>query len=280
MDYTIYCDKFPKDGETIFGISRFIQPGGKGANQAAAVGKSGLTNCYFLACRGIDNDGEQIEKTLTDIGVHCLMKKVPVETGNATIFVNRESENQIVVVSGANNELIPDDLKDVEFKDYSCIVLQNEIPEKTNEYIIKKAHSLNIPIIYNPAPYRPMSEELYEKINYFIVNEVELQSYAKEPNIDKGINILLSKGIQNLIVTLGSKGSLFASLDQTISVPCYKSKVVDTVGAGDTYVGYFASGLCSGLDVASAMDLASRASSITVSRKGSIISIPKGEEIK
>ena len=280
MDYTIYCERFPKDGETIFGNSRFIQPGGKGANQAAAVGKSELVNCYFKACAGNDNDGNEIVKLLSSLGIQCLIKKVEKETGNATIFVNKESENQIIVVSGANAELLPEDISLEELKSADYIILQNEIPAKTNEYVIRKAHELNKVIIYNPAPYREIDSSLLSLVDFFVVNEVELVQYAKEENQEKAIETLLSKGIKHLIVTLGSKGSLYIDKNERKEIPCYKSTVVDTVAAGDTYVGYFAAGLANGLKPYEAMDLASRASSVTVSRKGSIVSIPSYKEIK
>ena len=280
MDYTIYCERFPKDGETIFGISRFIQPGGKGANQAAAVAKSNLVNCYFKACAGNDNDGEQIIKLLSSLNAKCLIKKVEKETGNATIFVNKASENQIIVVSGANAELLPEDISKEELESADYVVLQNEIPAETNAHVIKEAHKLGKVVIYNPAPYREIDPELLSMIDYFVVNEVELASYAHIEDQEKAIETLLSKGIKHLIVTLGSKGSLYIDKNERKEIPCYKNTVVDTVAAGDTYVGYFAAGLATGLKPYEAMDLASRASSITVSRKGSIVSIPFYNEIK
>lgn len=280
MDYTIYCDQFPKDGETIYGINRIVQPGGKGANQAAAAGKSHFVPVTFVSSCGLDSDGEQIEQLFNSLNINILFKKnKDVSTGNATIFVNKDSENQIVIIAGANALLLPEDISTDLLNDYDYIILQNEIPEVTNEYVIKEGYRLGKIIIYNPAPYREFSSSLYPYINYLVVNEVELERYSGSDSTSKGIATLLSKGVKNLLVTLGSKGSMLINNNETIVVPANKVKAVDTVGAGDTYVGYFTSALARGDSVKEAMEIASKASSITVTRKGSIISIPFGEEL-
>ena len=103
--------------------------------------------------------------------------------------------------------------------------------------------------------------------------------YSNTSDINKGIEYLINKGIKNVLVTLGTKGSLFVNKENRFEVPCYKVEAIDTVAAGDTYVGYFVSSLASSYSILESMDIASKASSITVSRKGSVISIPNGEEV-
>lgn len=280
MDYTLYMDEFPLPGETIYGSSRFIQPGGKGANQAVAIANSGQVKCVFVAGRGLDNDGETIAKVLLDKGVDTHLvcfDKVP--TGNATILVDNHSENQIVIVAGANGELKPEHIDIELIKQADYIVLQNEISEETNAYVMKEAHKLNKVVIYNPAPYREVNNEVFKYVDYFVPNKVELSKYSGVEDVEEGIKIMLSRGAKNVLVTLGTSGSYLRNGKESIKVDACKVKAVDTVAAGDTYVGYFVSSLAHGYSEKEAMEYASKASSITVSRKGSIVSIPAGKEV-
>lgn len=280
MDYTLYIDKFPKEGETIFGLSRFIQPGGKGANQAAAIAKSGLCECIFKGSLGDDNDGKTFLKTLKEIGIDTShIKTSKKETGNATIIVDKRSENKIVILSGANGDLLENDIDEQLIASVDFVVLQNEIPQTTNELVMKLAHKHNVKVIYNPAPYRKINLETFKYVDYFIPNEVELKEYSGKENFDESIKHMLEIGVKNLIVTLGTKGSFFINKEKSFKIEAFKVKAIDTVAAGDTYVGYFTAGLASNKSIEEAMKFASKASSITVTRKGSIVSIPVGSEV-
>lgn len=280
MDYTVYTNSFPLPGETIFGVSRFIQPGGKGENQAIAIAKSHKVICDFIGAIGNDSDGKAIQEVLKQNEVNAHLKVIDeAETGNATIVVNKESENEIIIISGANGLL---ELKDIDIellKQADYLVLQNEISEKTNEFLMKKAKELGKIVVYNPAPYRPLKEELFSCLDYFIPNRIEFKNYSGTDDIEKGVKALLSKGVKNVLITLGTDGSVLYNKTETIKVDACKVKAIDTVAAGDTYVGYFVSSLASGYSVEESMKLASKASSITVTRKGSVVSIPKGEEV-
>ncbi|MDY5669432.1 MAG: ribokinase [Bacilli bacterium] len=279
MDYTIYVNEFPKEGETLFGNNRFIQPGGKGANQAVAIAKSGLVNTVMIGAIGNDKDGEEVKNIVSSFGVDVKLIKKDVETGNATIVVDKNSENKIIIIGGANTSLSIDDIDVSLIEKADYIVLQNEINQAVNDFVINKAYELNKIIIYNPAPYRNIDDDILEKITYFIPNEIELEKYSNMNNIDDGISYLLNKGIKNVLVTLGTKGSLLKNKNESIKVDAFKVEAIDTVAAGDTFVGYFVSALASGKSEKEAMLLASKASSITVSRKGSLVSIPTLKEI-
>ena len=280
MDYTVYTNSFPLPGETIFGVSRFIQPGGKGENQAIAIAKSHKVICDFIGAVGNDSDGKAIQEVLKQNEVNAHLKVIDeAETGNATIVVNKESENEIIIISGANGLL---ELKDIDIellKQADYLVLQNEISEKTNEFLMKKAKELGKIVVYNPAPYRPLKEELFSCLDYFIPNRIEFKNYSGTDDIEKGVKALLSKGVKSVLITLGTDGSVLYNKTETIKVDACKVKAIDTVAAGDTYVGYFVSSLASGYSVEESMKLASKASSIAVTRKGSVVSIPKGEEV-
>ena len=280
MDYSIYCDHFPLPGETMYGNNRFVQPGGKGANQCAAIAKSSLVDVSFLSSRGNDHDGESIEQLLKELKVNTLFKvNDHVPTGNATIIIDDKGENKIIIIAGANAELKPSDVKEELLKENDLVVLQNEIPNETNEFVINKCHELNKVVVYNPAPYREINSEILSKVDYFIVNEIELAQYSKEEDFEKGISQMMKLGVKNLIVTLGKEGSLLVNDKGRIKVNAHKVNAVDTVAAGDTYVGYFVSSLMSGKDLKGAMEDASYASALTVTKKGSIISIPFGKEV-
>ena len=159
------------------------------------------------------------------------------------------------------------------------INLKNEIKQEVNEFVINEAYKRHKIIIYNPAPYREIEEKTLLKVDYFIPNEVELSLYSNSNNVMDGVDSLLSKGIKNVIVTLGKDGSMLKNKDELIKVPARLVKAVDTVAAGDTFVGYFVAGIASSLNHKEALELATKASSITVSRKGSIVSIPTLKEI-
>ena len=280
MDYTVYTPAFPLEGETVFGTSRFIQPGGKGENQAVAIAKANRTSVTFVAAVGKDKDGELIKKTLKEYKVDArLIELDNVETGNATILVNNSSENEIVVVKGANGEIKPRDIDLSLFDSCDYVVLQNEIPEDVNKYVILEAKKRNKVVIYNPAPYRPVDEDIWPLIDYFVPNRVELFKYTGEEDYLKGAKKLLAKKVKNVIVTLGKEGSTLVNNDKVIKIDACPANAIDTVAAGDTYVGYFASSLASGCSEEQAMKYASKASAITVSRKGSVISIPFGNEV-
>lgn len=280
MDYSIYCDHFPLPGETMYGNNRLVQPGGKGANQTAAIAKSSLVNVSFLSSRGNDRDGKEIEEILKDLKINTVFKICEeASTGNATIVIDGKGENKIIIVAGANGLLKPEDVTDELIKKNDLVVLQNEIPNETNECVINKCQKFDKVIVYNPAPYREINEKILSKIDYFIVNEVELAQYSKEETVEKGIEKIMSLGVKNLIVTLGKEGSILVNKNERIKVDAHKVKAVDTVAAGDTYVGYFVASLMSGMNHKEAMEKASIASALTVTKKGSIVSIPFGNEV-
>lgn len=280
MDYTIYCEKFPLDGETIYGRKRIVQPGGKGANQAAAAAKAKLAPVTFIGSRGDDHDGEFIENLLKNLGIATIFKINPdLETGNATIDVSDSGENKIIIIAGANADVLPTDITEEIINQHEFVVLQNEIPHETNVHVMKLAHKLNKKVVYNPAPYRPIETENLQYIDYLVVNEIELMRCSGLEGIQEGANTLLEMGVKNLIITLGADGSMYKTKDEEFSVKAHKVKAVDTVAAGDTYIGYMVSALASGYKIKDAMELASKASAITVTRQGSIVSIPFGKEV-
>ena len=279
MDYTLYIDRFPLPGETFIGKNRFIQPGGKGANQAAAVAKSLVVETHFITALGNDADADTISKTLKELGINLHAKIVDGCTGNATILVDDNSENEIVIIGGANSQLSVSDIDINLIKESEFIILQNEIPLEVNYYVIKMAKESGTKVIYNPAPYKDIDINLCKDIDTFIVNEIELSQYSKCDDVDEGSRKLLNLGIKNVLVTLGKNGSVCYNNKGKRVCEAQRAKAVDTVAAGDTYVGYFTSYLAITGDIQKSMAIASKASAVTVSRKGSIVSIPFSKEL-
>lgn len=279
MDYTVYVDAMPKDGETINGINRFVQPGGKGSNQAIAILKAGGDVTFFGSINKSDSDGIIIKKTYDELGLKYVLKESDKETGNATIIVDKDSENRIIVVKGANDDISYKEIDDNLVKNNDIIVLQNEIPLETTEYILKNYY--NHEIVYNPAPAIELDDKYFKYITYFIVNETELSFYGKGETIEEKAKNLLNKGIKNVLVTVGKNGSfLFKQTGQIIQANAFKVDSVDTVAAGDTYLGYFIASKAKMLDDKEAMKIASKASAIAVTKKGAINSIPYLNEVE
>lgn len=278
MDYTVYLNKAPEAGETVSGITRKTAPGGKGANQAIACLRAGAPTS-FLTSLGGDADGKALEGLFSSLGLHTIIKRSKKETGNATIIVESSGENRIIVIPGANGDLVAKDIKEEALEGVNILVLQNEIPQETNDFILKKYGSTR-EVVYNPAPARAISDESLKAISYFIVNETELSYYGHGDTVEEKAKSLLEKGVKNVLVTLGIKGSRLYSQEGLVETDCCHVKAVDTVGAGDTYLGYFVYGLASNMDKKEAMALASRASAIAVTRLGAIPAIPTKEEVE
>lgn len=279
MDTTLYVKAFPKDGEAPFVKSKFIQPGGKGANQAVAAAKSGLVESNFVGAVGDDEDGKNIIKILKENGVKTSVKLSKEPTGSALIYVNDSSLNEIHISVGANKDVLANDLTDKMFENCNVVLLQNEIPETTNLKAMKMAHKNDAKVIFNPAPCRKISNDIYQYIDIFVVNEDEMEFYSGEKDVYEGAKKLLDLGLKKVLITLGEKGSILFEESLFYRVRAIKVKAIDTVAAGDTYIGYFASAISNNYTDFDAMKIATRASSITVSRKGSMVSIPFGKEV-
>lgn len=289
MDLVITVDKLPMVGETILGNDISYIPGGKGANQACAIGRLG-GNVTMLGCVGKDNFGTLQKKQLSSCNVDVsFLKESDINpTGTAVIYINSKGENTIVVIPGANKECDVLYLKqnDVLFQQCDYILLQMEIPYEAIIHTLTRAKELGKTVILNPAPapepdYLP--EEILKLIDHIIPNETELIKLSNEKKIDldtleRGAKTLITRGAKNVIVTMGDRGSLLVNEKETSHYPARKVQAVDTTAAGDCFNGAFVVGLAEGKTESEAIKLANIASSIVVTRKGAQISIPTREE--
>ena len=286
-DLTTYMHQFPKAGETIVG-KKFIQnPGGKGDNQAIAAARAG-GDVTFIGAVGDDNYGELLKKSLEANKVKTHLKIVPnMSSQIATILIDETGENRIVIVPGANNFV---DKKQIDdnfgiIKECDIILMQLEIPMETVEYVVDKFYELNKILILNPAPGAELSDNIIKKCTYLTPNENEIGLITKMPydtidSIKSAAKSLIDKGAQNVLVTLGDKGAYLKNKDEDIIIPTMKVKAVDTTGAGDCFNGVFAMYLALGKSVIEAIKYANIASSISVTRPGTVPSLPYKEEVE
>ena len=286
IDYTYKVPHFVKKGEPLASERLQVFGGGKGLNQSVALAKAG-TEVYHAG--SIGQDGRFLLDMLKDAGANTDFVKIldTVRTGNAIIQNDKSGDNCIILYGGANQAITREQVDEVmsHFESGDYLVLQNEINELG--YIVEKAHEKGMIIVLNPSP---MNEKILalplDVINYFILNEVEAaQILGKE---DKGeesweqiADDLLKKFPQaTIVLTMGSEGSVFKNQKETVCQSIYKVQAVDTTAAGDTFSGYFIGGILGGLSAKEAMDQASKASAIAVTRKGAAPSIPVLAEVQ
>ncbi|MGL5438927.1 MAG: ribokinase [Filifactoraceae bacterium] len=279
IDKVYNVNNFVKPGETISSKSMNIFPGGKGLNQSVAIAKSG-SDVYHAGIIG--RDGYFLKEILDNNKVDTsLLKIIDCETGHAIIQINDDGQNSILLFSGANYKIDEEYVSYVldHFEADDILILQNEI--SCLKYIIDKAFSKGMKIALNPSPVNANLYNLdFNKIEWIILNEIEGSILSGEIEIDKIASSLL-KSFKNIkiIITLGEKGSIYVDKDIKISQSIFKTNVIDTTAAGDTFLGYFISSLNNGNSIKSSLKLASMASAISVSRKGSSNSIPTKSEV-
>lgn len=285
IDLTIHTDRVPERGETVMGHSFAASPGGKGANQAVAVGKLGGT-VRMLGLVGDDAYGQLLIDNFNKNGVaFCGEKLGGTPTGTAIITVSR-GNNTIIIDKGANGCVTPEVIdKNAELFDWADIViLQLEIPLETVVYTARLAKARGALVILNPAPYFDLPDEIFGLVDMVIPNETECQLLTGILPEDNDTTLaalrkMQSMGIKQPLVTLGEKGSAYLEDDSLVICPARKVEAVDTTAAGDCFIGTLALMLASGTALRGAVAVASVASSIAVSRKGASDSIPTAQEL-
>jgi len=288
-DLTIKSNKLPSPGETVLGNEFFIASGGKGANQAVAAARAGV-DVTFIAKIGNDDFGKNNIRLYEKDGIitnHIIIDEENY-SGIALIMVDKKGENLISVASNSNYNLLSEELelkKDI-IKSADIILLQNEIPKKTNLKAIDLSYELKTPVIFNPAPgpKDPFNNDLLRKIKILTPNRNELSLVSgKKIKTDDDIktigNELINNGIENLIITLGSRGCLLINEKDVILIPAFKVKPVDTVGAGDCFNGYLGAMIASGKTILESIKIASAAAALSVTKRGAQPSIPHINEV-
>lgn len=285
-DLITNVDRFPNAGETISGKSFMQAMGGKGANQAVAAQRLG-GNVKFVTCLGNDANGRNTLAYFKDEGLD-VSKALVVDnapTGTAIILVNDEGENCIVVTPGANHELLPPHIEELddEISKAAMVVLQMEIPFQTVRKVIETAHRHHTPVLLNVAPAREINIDLLKMIDILVVNETEIEYITGQTISALGeegiIDQLISQGARTVILTLGKKGCIVKNATLASRIPAFEVEAVDTTAAGDTFCGALVAGLSQGKDLIEAVKFATAASAICVTRMGAQPSIPTRDEV-
>lgn len=278
MDLVVTAPKRPIAGETIIGESFKTIPGGKGANQAVASSRLGA-EVIMIGCIGDDNYGEVILENLQKNNVNTkYVEPVTGEKSGTAHIILAEDDNSIIVVKGANDYVTPEYVEkalDV-IKHADIVLIQQEIPEETVEYVANICNELNVSLILNPAPARRLSQNIIDKASYITPNEHEasllFEGLTKEEALRKYPN--------KLFITEGKNGVRYFNGQSEVLIPSYQVEVVDTTGAGDTFNAAFAVALSERKNIDDSIRFANRAASLSVTKFGAQGGMPLRTEVE
>ncbi|WP_372931883.1 ribokinase [Mariniphaga sediminis] len=286
-DLIATMEQFPVAGETIEGVSFQQAMGGKGANQALAAHRAG-GDVTFITSLGNDVNGQNAfqyyKNEGLDVSLSLLTDNEP--TGTAMIWVDKKGENSIVIIPGANKELTPEYIIAVEEKiaNADFIVLQMEIPYETVKTICEIAVKKGKKILLNVAPACHLDDDILKAVHVLVVNETEAEIISGEKMEELGeeaiVNKLLIMGVQNVVLTLGKEGSLFKNKEEQLKIPAFKVDTIDSTAAGDTICGAMVAELSKGHRMKEALEFATAAAAICVTRMGAQPSIPSEKEVR
>ena len=286
-DMVITSSHLPAPGETILGGGFFMNPGGKGANQAVAAKRLG-GDVAFIAKTGNDIFGERSARMFKQEGINTdfLLTDPLNPSGVALITIDKYAENTIVVASGANASLSPEDLApatDV-IKKAAIVLMQLEIPLDTVLYTAEIGAKGGAKIILNPAPACPLPDNLLKYISIITPNETEAEmlSGIRVTDMESAKAAALAirdKGVDTVIITLGAKGAFISNADMEMLIPSPVVNAVDTTAAGDVFNGALAVALAEGLSLTKATAFGCRAAAISVTRLGAQASAPYRQEV-
>lgn len=289
IDLIFSVDHIVQAGETISSNNVQINAGGKGANQAAAIGKAGL-NVYFAG--KCNENARWIIDLLESFGVNTSFSIISssIQTGQAIIQIDKLGQNSIILNPGGNNEFTEYEIDMIlsQFGEGDGLILQNEI--NLTQVILKKAKQKKLKIFLNPSPFDLRASGFcFEYVDYLFLNEVEacnMMGLNLPESFDGSFYRKMGKELSakypsmSIIITVGKNGSFYFCNENVVYMPIVAAPVVDTTGAGDTFCGYFISGIANGLSPENALIQGTIASSITVSKKGAMTSFPYKSEVE
>ncbi len=286
-DMVIKADHLPAPGETILGGKFFMNPGGKGANQAVAAARLG-GNVTFITKTGNDIFGKQSVQLLEEEGINTsLIISDPLHpSGVAMITVDKNGENCIVVASGSNAELTPINLYNAKenIEKAFVVLMQLEIPVATVEHVMSVAAPAKVKIVLNPAPVCALSDEMLQYVSIITPNKTEAQMLTgivitDDASAEQAARMLQAKGIETVIITLGSRGAMVLHQDECVIVESPKVVATDTTAAGDVFNGALVVSLSEGNDVLTATSFACQAAAVSVTKMGAQASAPYRNEV-
>ena len=284
IDYACKVEQLPSAGETIMGNRLLLTPGGKGANQAIAARRAGA-EVMMTGAVGTDSVAEQAIQYLREDNVQ-LDGIVTLEgpTGCAFVFVDSSSENQIVIIPGANGGVTAEQAKQLPINNNDILLLQLEVPLPTVTTAAATAKNAGARVIANLAPYQSLPKEFFNSVDVLLLNETEAQQLAEELSIDISSNAAhsISAALNTtVVITQGSKGVVVSekSGDQ-YSITGKTVDAVDTVGAGDTFAGYLGTMLAEGKSLQASVEIANSAAALACTKIGAQSAIPVIDELK
>lgn len=287
IDLIMKMDHLPQKGETVTD-AKFMQVyGGKGANQAVAAARAG-GNVTFVNCVGDDLYTPKMIKNFQQDGINtsCIFRETGVASGHALVMIGDQGNNYLSVAPGANYRLTPAKIDSIlpEISQATILVIQYEIPEETLKHIIGVANGLQIPLLFNFAPARPLDLSLIEKINILVLNVTEAEFLThflirNKLDAETAATSLVNKGVELVIITLGENGVVAVSQHMKFYVPAFQVEAIDTTAAGDTFCGSFTVAWTEGKSLEESLLFASAASAISVTKMGAQPSIPFRSEI-
>lgn len=288
MDLVARTPKLPRPGETLLGHSFATVPGGKGANQAVAVARLGITT-EFVGRVGDDAFGKTLVRGLQTDRVRCGHIQVDASThsGIAMIAVDDASENNIIVIPGANSKMDETDVEHLRsiLPQAKVLLLQLEIPLPIVLSAAKAAKQAGVMVILDPAPARSdLPAELYPLVDIITPNQVEASQLVgwaidNEASVIQAAKALQQRGVPTVIIKRGKEGAIALTPTDTLKIPAFPVKAVDTVAAGDAFNGGLAASLAEGLSFQDAAILASAVAALSVSQSGAQASLPTREAL-
>jgi ribokinase len=285
-DLVVRTPRFPKPGETISGEDLHIIPGGKGANQAVAAARQN-TSVAMVGRVGNDSFGPELISNLERNHVDAAHVQIDSQsaTGTATIIVDANGQNSIVLSPGGNGRVTPADVKNISFSEYKLLLLQLEIPVEAVSAAAQRAKENGVRILLNPAPGRDLPNELISLPDFILPNETELSLLTNQPvndivSAENAAKTLLARGAQTVIVTIGANGALIVNREITKHIPSFKVDVMDTTAAGDAFIGGFASALLENQPLEEAVRYGCACGALAATKFGAQPSLPIREEVE
>lgn len=278
----------PMPGETVMGSHFMMNPGGKGANQAVAIARLG-GDITFVCKTGKDIFGRQAQARFAKEGIHTqyIFEDEEFTSGVALVTVDDRGENCITVAPGANMRLNVADLEKVHpaIDGADIVLMQLEIPVETVEYAAKLAGGRGKRVILNPAPAQNLSPGLLRSLYLVTPNETEAEMISGQKVVDldtarKAAEIIKEKGVKNVVITMGSKGSFVYTDELCELIPACQVQAVDTTAAGDIFNGALTVALSEGKSLLDAIQFGNVTSAISVTRAGAQASAPTRKEVE
>ncbi len=278
VDHVYEVQHIVRPGETINAVSKHLYPGGKGLNQSIAVARAG-GDIWHMGVLG--SDGAILEQAMLDNRVRTdFVKRIPGDSAHTVIQVDQDGQNSILVFAEEAITFSDSEMEEVlsHFSAGDAVIFQNEL--RRGPVFMQKAAEKGLTIVFNPSP---MEESVFsyplDQVSWFIVNEIEGNALTGEKKPDKILDEFRQKYPRaGVVLTLGGDGAWAMRREEQVFQPSFSVRVVDTTAAGDTFMGYFVTGLLRGEDLKAVLKRAAKAASIAVSRAGAAVSIPTAEE--